>query len=104
MALIFSAVSLAILCFGIIKTSFYSPKKETVKIAAVIMVPEDGQTVDISQVWADKQVSPFDQTISKMNEKIQTAVSNGAQIVTFHEYAMIINEEDEAQLRHGNHL
>lgn len=98
-AISFIAFALAIFAFGIIKTSSSSPAQDTVKIAAIIMVPEDGKTVDISQVWADKQVSPFEKNISRFVELIKTATLNGAQIVSFQEYAMIIDEEDVGKLK-----
>ncbi|UCE51806.1 MAG: carbon-nitrogen hydrolase family protein [Desulfobacterales bacterium] len=98
-AITFIAVALAIFAFGIIKTSSSSSAQDTVKIAAIIMVPEDGKTVDISQIWADKRVSPFEKTISRFEALTKTAISNGAQIVSFQEYAMMINEEDEGRVR-----
>jgi apolipoprotein N-acyltransferase len=98
-AITFTAVTLATFSFGIIKTSSSNSTQDTVKIAAIIMVPENENTVDISRVWADKQVSSFAKTISRFEELIKTEVSNGAQIVSFQEYAMMINEEDEDKVK-----
>jgi apolipoprotein N-acyltransferase len=43
--------------------------------------------------------SPFEKTLSEIENLIETAVSNDAKIVSFQEFAMIINEEDHDRLR-----
>jgi apolipoprotein N-acyltransferase len=98
-AITFVAITLAIFVFGMIKTFSSSSELDTVKIAAVILVPEDGEAVPITKIWADKLVSPFEKTISRLEDLAKTAVSNGAQIVSFQEYAMMINQEDEGRVR-----
>ena len=98
-AIAFSAVVLAIFVFGAVKTSSSNPEQDLVKIAAIIMVPEDKIAVDITQLWADKQVSPFEKNISRFEDLTKTAISNGAQIVSFQEFAMLIDEEDEGKVK-----
>jgi apolipoprotein N-acyltransferase len=97
-AIVFGTAVLAIFVFGAIKTSSSSSAQDTVKIAAIILVPEE-EAVPISKTWADKLVSPFEKTISRFEDLTKTAVSNGAQIVSFQEYAMMINEEDEERVK-----
>jgi apolipoprotein N-acyltransferase len=94
----FVAIVLAIFSFGAIKTFSSSPEQDTVKIAAILLLPEEDYE-PIEVMWSDRLVSPFEQTISKIDDLTKTAVSNGAKIVTFQEYAMMINEEDEEKAR-----
>ena len=94
----FVAVVLSIIVFGAIKTSFSGSARDTVKVAAIILVPGE-ETVPITKTWAEKLVSPFESTISRLSDLTETAVSNGAQIVSFQEYAMMINEEDEESIK-----
>jgi apolipoprotein N-acyltransferase len=55
----FVAIALAIFAFGAIKASSNGPTQDTVKIAAFILVPGEGEAISIDQIWADKLVSPF---------------------------------------------
>jgi apolipoprotein N-acyltransferase len=96
-AITFIAIAVAIVAFGTIKTSSSSSEQDTVTIAAIILVPE-GEAVPITKTWAARLVSPFETTISEIDNLTETAVSNGAQIVSFQEYAMMINEEDEGRV------
>jgi apolipoprotein N-acyltransferase len=94
----FVAIVLAIFSFGAIKTFPSSPEQDTVKIAAILLLPE-GDYEPMEVMWSDRLVSPFEQTISKIDDLTRTAVSNGAKIVSFQEFAMMINEEDEEKAR-----
>lgn len=97
-ALIYLAITAAIVGYGFIKVSPNNNDRDTVKIAAVILVPEDATQIDLMQIWAEKKVSAFDESLLKIETLIKTSVSNGAQVVTFQEFAMLINEEDEGRL------
>lgn len=95
-----SAVLLLTFLFGIVKTSsLFSPGSDTVKVAAVVLVPEDGEAIPMSRIFENRSTSPFEQTLSRIAGLTGKAVENGAQIVSFQEFAMIINEEDENRLR-----
>ena len=95
----FIAIVITIFSFGAIKTSSISSEMDTVKIAAIVLVPEDGEALSMDNVWADKLVSPFDKRIARIANITKTAASNGAKIVSFQEFAILINEEDEGRLR-----
>ena len=88
-----------IFLFGLIKISSSDPETSTVKIAAVILVPEEGAAVSLDQAWAEKRVSPFEQSVARIAALTETAALNGAKIVSFQEFAMLINEESEQRLR-----
>ena len=97
-ALIYSSIILIIFSFGVFKTSLMNPKSDTVKIAAIVLIPEDGKVVSMANMFENKQIFPFEKTISRIENLTKTAVSNDAKIIAFQEYAMIINEEDENKL------
>ena len=97
--LIFSSVLLIILLFGAIKTSsLISPESDTVKIASIVLIPEDGKAVSMDEIYRNKTLSPFEETMSKIENLTKKAVSNNAKIVTFQEYSIIISEENENKL------
>jgi apolipoprotein N-acyltransferase len=86
--------------FGVLKTSsLTNPTPETVKIAAVVLIPEDGQAVRMERIFNTKVTSPFEKTMSRIENLIQKAAENDAKIVSFQEFTMTINEEDETMLR-----
>ncbi len=99
-AFVYSAVLLLAFLFGIVKTSsLFNPKPDTVKIAAVVLIPEDGKAILMSGIFESRATSPFNQTISRIAGLTKKAVENGAKIVAFQEFAMVINQEDESRLR-----
>ena len=84
--------------FGFIKISLQKDV-ETVKIASVVMLPEDGKAVPMSKYFESGLTSPFDKTIATIETLTKEAAAQGAKIVSFQEYSMLINEEDQDQLR-----
>lgn len=91
----FMAIVIAIFSFGAFKTSsIVIPESKTVKIAAIVLIPEEGDPVSMDQVWVDKLVSPFEERISRIENLTKTVASNDVKIVSFSEFAMVINEED----------
>jgi len=98
-ALTFAAVALAIFVFGAVKTSSSNPERDTVKVAGILLLPEDGESTSMDEMWAGRQVSPFERTVSTIDNLTRTAASNGAKIVSFQELAMMIDEEDEDRLK-----
>jgi len=98
-AITFIAIVIAIFLFGAIKTYSRSSELDTAKIAAIILFPEEGDPVSMDQVWADKLVSPFEERISRIENITKTVASNNAKIVSFSEFAMVINEEDVKRVR-----
>ncbi len=94
--LVFLSIILIISLFGAVKTSSWmDSQSDTVKVAAIVLIPEDGEVVSMDRVYTNQITSPLEKTISRIENLIQTAASNHAKIVTFQEYAMTINEEDE---------
>ena len=95
-----SSVVLLIFLFGAIKTSsIMSPEIDTVKVAAIIIVPEAGKAIPLEKVFKDRLTSPFEERLSQIENMIKTAASNDAKILSFQEFAIIINGEDDNILR-----
>jgi len=98
-AIIFSAILIIILLFGVIKTSsLINSNSDTVKIASVILIPEDGKAVSMGEIYRNKTLSPFEETMSKIEILTKKAVLNEAKIVALQEYAMTVGEENESKL------
>ena len=99
-AITYSAVLLLTFLFGIAKTSpLFSPESKTVKIAAVVLVPEVGEAIPMSRIFETRTTTPFEPTLSRIEGLTGKAVGKGAQIVSFQEFAMVINQEDQTRLR-----
>jgi len=99
LSIIFSSILIIIFLFGAIKTSsLISPESDTVKIASIVLIPEDGKALPMHDIFAKKTLSPFEETMSRIEMLTKKAVLNNAQIVTFQEYSMTVSEEDETKL------
>jgi apolipoprotein N-acyltransferase len=97
-AITFVAVALAIFVYGAVRISSSHPEQDTVKTAAILIQP-DGEYEPIEAMWSARLVSPLEGTISGIDNLTRKAVSNGAKIVTFQEFSMMVNEEDEGKAR-----
>jgi len=94
----FSLLLLAAFLFGTLKTSsVLHPKLKTVKIASIILLPEDEKGFDPERLFS-KEPSPFEETMSKIEALTEDATSNGAKIVAFQETAIKVSEADEPNL------
>ena len=97
--LLFSSILIIILIFGGIKTSsLMSPGSGTVKIASIVLIPEDGKDVPMDKIFAHKVLSPFEETMSKIEIKTKEAASNNAKIISFQEHAIIVSKANEMNL------
>ncbi|MFN2233908.1 MAG: hypothetical protein ACK2U1_06730, partial [Anaerolineales bacterium] len=98
-AFTFVAVTLAIFVFGAVKTSSSNPERDTVKVAAILLLHEEGELTSMDEMWAGRQVSPFEKTVSTIDHLTKTAASNDAKIVSFQEFAMMVDEGSEEKLK-----
>jgi len=98
MTYILASVIIFVLLFGTVKI-YTNPVTETVKVASIIIHPDWGKDTLLQDVFDNRITSPFEKTISEIESKVKTASSNGAEIVSFMEFAMIIDEEDEDRLQ-----
>ena len=99
-AIIYPAVLLSIFCFGLLKnSSLINVESEKVKIAALVLTPENGEAVPMSRIFESKSSSPYLPGISRIEGMTKKAVAGGAKILSFQEFAMVIQQEDELRLR-----
>ncbi|MBC8442297.1 MAG: hypothetical protein H8D87_21740 [Deltaproteobacteria bacterium] len=91
----FAFTLLAIIIFGAVKTSsLINPESHTVKIAAMFLLPEEGEEFDIEGLFS-KAPSPYEETMSKIKALTEEAASKGAKIAAFQETAIKVNAKDE---------
>lgn len=100
LVIFYPSLILSILVYGWLKTSsIFNPESETVKIAALVLIPEDGEAVLMSRIFESKSTSPYETSMSRIEKMTAEAAESGAAMVTFQEFAMVINQEDENKLR-----
>ena len=96
--LIFLSIFLIIILFGAIKTSsLISHESDSVKIASIVLIPEEGKAVDPEGLFS-KEPSPYEETMSRIEALTKKAALNNAKIVTFQETSIKISEENETKL------
>jgi len=98
-AIVFSSIVLLIFLYGAIKTSsIVVPESETVKMASVVFIPEDGKAARLEPMLEGKFTHPFDERMSEIEKRTKIAASNGAKIVLFQEFSILINEKNREKL------
>ncbi|MEQ9298335.1 MAG: carbon-nitrogen hydrolase family protein [Cyclobacteriaceae bacterium] len=98
-AIIYAGIISSIWIYGYVKTTaFASAGLDTVKVAAVVLLPEDGQAVRMERIFNQKVTSPMATTIKRIDSQVQQAANQGAKIVSFQEFAMTIQDKDESAL------
>lgn len=98
-ASVFAISIVLITSYGAIRMSpLLSRPANTVKVAAAILIPEDGKTISMEEIFRDKQVSPFDETLATIESIATEAALNDARIISFQELAITIVPQDEARL------
>jgi apolipoprotein N-acyltransferase len=85
--------------FGLFKLqSFSTRNQDTVKVASAILIPPNGKATSMIDILNNKQTSPFESTINKIEDMSKKAAGNLAKIISFQEYAIIITEDDREKL------
>ena len=99
-AILYPVLLLSLFCFGWLKSSsLFNPESETVKIAVLVLIPEDGKAVPMSRIFESKSTSPYEPTIYRIEGMTNKAAEGGAKIISFQEFAMVINQKEEIRLR-----
>jgi apolipoprotein N-acyltransferase len=94
----FAFILLAIFLFGAVKTSsLMNPESDTVKVAAIFLLPEEGKGFDPDGLFS-KELSHYEKTMSRIEALTEEAAANGAKIVAFQENVLKIHESDETNL------
>ena len=94
--------------FAIILTGIYGygayrlvsvENPDTLKIASVVLLPEDGKPVSMEPFFSSKKILPYDETLSRIESLTARAVASGAQIVSFQEHLLTVMEPDIQRVR-----
>lgn len=75
------------------------PDVPKVKVAAAVMPAEEGGPASMVQVFEDRMTSPYEPTMARIRSMAAEAASEGAKIVAFNEYAIVVTEEEHEQAR-----
>jgi apolipoprotein N-acyltransferase len=93
----FVAVLLAIVIFGAVKTSsLVRPESMPVKVAVVVIPPQEGREPSLLRTFAARRVTPMEQVRAEIGGLTHAAAERGAKIVVFQEYAAIVPQADVA--------
>ena len=76
-----------------------APDVPTVKIAAVVMPKEEGGPASMVQVFEDRMTSPYGPTMDHIRSMTAEAAANGAKIVAFNEFAILVTEANHERAR-----
>jgi apolipoprotein N-acyltransferase len=91
----FGLTTAGILLFGALKiTPAAHAEPNTVRVAAVFLLPDAGAGVDQDGLLS-RALSPLDETITQIETLTEAAASDGAKIVAFQEATMKIHEVEE---------
>lgn len=112
---IFSSIITMVFVFGGVKHSpfMYSEDLNTVRIAAVVLHGPDKEILNIENMLKNKTGSPYDVTMSRIENLTKQAALGGAKIVSFQEYAILVEKKNKEKLlkalqeiakAHGIHL
>lgn len=97
-SLTFVSFVLIIVAFGAVKnSSSNNSEPDTVKLAAIFLMPDEGEEFVGQDLFSD-EFSPYEKTMSQIEDLTKEAASNGANIVAFQEAAIKIHEKDEKNL------
>jgi apolipoprotein N-acyltransferase len=98
LAVFFCVVCLVFIYGGARVSPFFYPRGDTVRVAAITFLP-DSQKADasIEKVLKQRLYSPFEETVSMIEQLTRQAALGGAKIVVWQEFAMLTNEENLAR-------
>jgi apolipoprotein N-acyltransferase len=69
------------------------------RVAAIVLLPEDGNAVSMEPFFSSKRVLPYDQTLARIESLTAESVAQGANLVTFQELAVTVMEPDIEKVR-----
>jgi len=97
---IFVSLIIVVFLFGGVKLSPFmnSDNVKTVRIAAVALGSPDNEIVNLEKMLKHKTSSPFVETVSRIKNLTKKSALNGARIVTFQEYAILVDEKNKKKL------
>ena len=85
--------------FGLLKIAISPDQhRNTVKVAAAVLIPHGGKPVSMMEIFKNKQASPFEHVIKRIEDMTKRASRKAVKIISFQEYAVIVAEEDREKL------
>jgi apolipoprotein N-acyltransferase len=85
--------------FGLYKLQAFSTRNhDTVKIAAAVLIPRDGKAVQMMDIFKNRQTSPFESSMNRIEDMSKKAAGNSARIISFQEFAILVAEDDRENL------
>ena len=98
-SIVLLSVLLLLSGYGLFKLHAFSTlNQDTVKIAAAVLIPPDGKTVSMMDVFNSRQTSPFENTMNRIEALSRKAARNSSKIVSFQEYAIVITDDNREKL------
>jgi len=76
-----------------------APDVPTVKIAAAVTPAEEGGPEAMVQVFEERMTSPYEQTMDNIRSMTAEAAANGARIVAFNEFAIVVTGANHERAR-----
>ena len=85
--------------FGLFKlTTSPDQSRNTVKVASAVLIPQNGKPVSMMDIFDNKQTSPFEYVMNRIEDMTKQASENAVKVISFQEYAIIVVEEDREKL------
>jgi apolipoprotein N-acyltransferase len=98
LAIFFCVVGLVFIYGGARVSPFFYPRGDTVRVAAITFLSDPQKAeASIEKVLKQRLYSPFDRTISRIEQLTRQAALGGAKIVVWQEFAMLTNEANQAR-------
>ncbi|MDQ2089013.1 carbon-nitrogen hydrolase family protein [Marimonas arenosa] len=97
-AVAFAVVAGALFTWGSLRI-MTAPEVPTVKVAAVVTPAEEGGPESMVQVFEDRMTSPYEPTMAQIRAMTAEAAANGAEIVAFNEFAIVVTEANHEAAR-----
>jgi len=98
----FVVACVLILGFGHVKVnSTFDKDMDTVKIAAIVLLPDDGNAKNMMSLYTNKTTDNISEILGEIDKLITKVTNNKAQLVTFQENSAMINEEDIDDFENG---
>jgi len=98
LTIFFCVVGLVFIYGGARVSPYFYPRGDTVRVAAITFLsdPQKGEA-SIEKVLKQRLYSPFERTISRIEQLTRQAALGGAKIVVWQEFAMLTNEANQAR-------
>ncbi len=95
---LFAAIVTGLYGFGAYRMAT-SETPDTVRVAAVVALPEDGIAVSMEPFFSEKRILPYEETLERIVRLTSESVAGGARIVAFQEHLLTAMEPGIEKVR-----